>query len=105
MPLSARGAFIVVEGLDRSGKTTQTKLLAEALERNGKVVEILRFPGTYDIFSLFAYNPRRTNFVLRYRRPKDGMSLSTAYSIARDKRCYQEIRKALQQSNISLCDA
>jgi dTMP kinase len=41
----ARGAFIVVEGLDRSGKTTQTELLAERLTTNGVSVERRKFPG------------------------------------------------------------
>lgn len=42
-----RGSFIVLEGLDRAGKTTQVQLLAEALERQGKTVRRLRFPGTH----------------------------------------------------------
>jgi len=47
----ARGAFIVIEGLDRSGKTTQTELLAEHLAttggRGGLSVSVSRrkFPG------------------------------------------------------------
>ncbi|KAG6069119.1 hypothetical protein E4U32_003982 [Claviceps aff. humidiphila group G2b] len=40
----ARGAFIVLEGLDRSGKTSQVKLLEERiLERGGKA-KVMRFP-------------------------------------------------------------
>lgn len=42
-----RGAFIVLEGLDRAGKTTQVQLLAAALEAQGKRVRRLRFPGNY----------------------------------------------------------
>ena len=41
-----RGAFIVVEGLDRSGKTTQVKKLCEALYASGRNVRTIRFPGT-----------------------------------------------------------
>ena len=40
-----RGAFIVVEGLDRSGKTTQVQKLVEALSKDGHKVKALRFPG------------------------------------------------------------
>ena len=45
----ARGAFIVIEGLDRSGKTTQTELLAEhlATTTGGGCLSVSRrkFPG------------------------------------------------------------
>ena len=40
-----RGAFIVVEGLDRSGKTTQTKRIESALLSEGYKVKLRRFSG------------------------------------------------------------
>lgn len=40
-----RGALIVLEGCDRSGKSTQSKLLTEALKASGRKAELMRFPG------------------------------------------------------------
>ena len=41
----SRGAFIVIEGLDRSGKSTQAARLLERLEAASKSVQLLKFPG------------------------------------------------------------
>jgi len=40
-----RGALIVLEGLDRSGKTTQVGLLEKRFLEQGKNVKVMRFPG------------------------------------------------------------
>ncbi|PQE21802.1 thymidylate kinase protein [Rutstroemia sp. NJR-2017a BBW] len=40
----SRGAFIVIEGLDRAGKTTQVKRLCDSLYASGRNVKRLRFP-------------------------------------------------------------
>jgi GTPase SAR1 family protein len=40
-----RGAFIVIEGLDRAGKTTQVKRLCDKLYSQGHNIKTLRFPG------------------------------------------------------------
>jgi len=45
MPL--RGPFIVIEGLDRSGKSTQTALLLARLEAAGIPAKLLKFPGRW----------------------------------------------------------
>lgn len=42
---SGRGRFIVLDGPDGSGKSTQTRLLKERLEAAGKTVRIVREPG------------------------------------------------------------
>ncbi|KAI9898778.1 hypothetical protein N3K66_007138 [Trichothecium roseum] len=39
-----RGAFVVLEGLDRSGKTTQVKLLEQRFVEEGRPVKVMRFP-------------------------------------------------------------
>ncbi len=48
----ARGALIVLEGLDRSGKTTQVKLLEQRFVELGRKVKVMRFPGEPFIFFL-----------------------------------------------------
>lgn len=40
-----RGAFIVFEGMDRAGKTTQAKLLQQRCIESGREVRFMRFPG------------------------------------------------------------
>ncbi|GHJ83850.1 hypothetical protein NliqN6_0252 [Naganishia liquefaciens] len=42
--MAPRGAFIVFEGLDRCGKTTQVDQLAERLRRDGRQVRCCKFP-------------------------------------------------------------
>lgn len=42
-----RGAFIVLEGLDRSGKSTQVGLLEKRLRVEGREVRVMRFPGRF----------------------------------------------------------
>jgi len=44
-PGTPRGSLIVLEGLDRSGKTTQVKLLEQRFVELGKKVRLMRFPG------------------------------------------------------------
>ena len=40
-----RGAFIVIEGLDRSGKSTQTVSLIKRLEQANVSSKLVKFPG------------------------------------------------------------
>jgi dTMP kinase len=42
--LAARGKIIVIEGTDKAGKTSQSRMLAETLKASGKVCVILDFP-------------------------------------------------------------
>ncbi|XP_034737066.1 thymidylate kinase [Etheostoma cragini] len=39
-----RGALIVLEGVDKAGKTTQCKKLVQALQQSGRAAEMMRFP-------------------------------------------------------------
>ena len=42
--VATRGKIIVIEGTDKAGKTSQSRLLAETLKVSGKVCVILDFP-------------------------------------------------------------
>jgi dTMP kinase len=44
-PPPVRGTLIVVEGLDRAGKSTQCARLVSNLEHQGHKVKHMRFPG------------------------------------------------------------
>lgn len=46
-----RGALIVLEGCDRTGKTTQAEMLVESLKKDGKPAIFMRFPGKDVSFS------------------------------------------------------
>jgi dTMP kinase len=43
--MSRRGLFIIVEGCDRSGKSTQCDILVDSLKKNGVNAELVKFPG------------------------------------------------------------
>lgn len=49
---ASRGAFIVLEGLDRSGKTTQVKRLEERFVQAGHKVAVMRFPGQFSCLTV-----------------------------------------------------
>lgn len=43
--VTKRGALIVLEGCDKAGKSTHSKLLIDALNAAGKVAHLINFPG------------------------------------------------------------
>ena len=42
--MKPRGTFVVFEGVDRAGKSTQCKLLAEGLRKRGREATLINFP-------------------------------------------------------------
>jgi len=62
----ARGALICLEGLDRSGKTTQVKLLEQRFVELGKKVKVMRFPGEWPPTWHWPADPRRVLPLCQY---------------------------------------
>jgi len=55
MGLRKRAPFVVIEGLDRSGKTTQINLLHSRLESMGTRTRLFKFPGMYPFIPVYKY--------------------------------------------------
>lgn len=55
-----RGALIVLEGVDRAGKTTQCSKLVQALQQSGRPAEMMRFPGE----NAFRFSPKELKVLL-----------------------------------------
>lgn len=53
--MARRGAFIVVEGLDRSGKTTQAEIMRRRIQAGGREVVCIKFPGEFHLSDLFSF--------------------------------------------------
>ena len=98
---TSRGAFIVVEGTDGSGKGTQFKLLAERLEAHGYDVETFDFPQ---------YEQPSSYFVREYLNGNYGSigevgpyTASLFYALDRFEAA-PRIRKALEEGKIVLAN-
>jgi dTMP kinase len=92
------GLFVVLEGIDGAGKTTQARLLAEALSARGYAVVLTREP---------ADGPRGRE--LRAYLDGPGPRLSPAQELAlfvddRREHVARVIRPALAQGRVVICD-
>ncbi|MBA7598215.1 Thymidylate kinase [subsurface metagenome] len=94
-----RGVFIVFEGIEGSGKSTQAQLLADALERKGVNVDFSREPGGSEV-------AERTREVLldselEEMHPRTELLL---YLAARAEHVAKRIRRKLFAGEIVICD-
>lgn len=99
----ARGFFITFEGLDGSGKTTQLRHLAAALEADGHRVVTLRQPGGTPLGDRIRsiLLDSRTESDLGVISPETEMALMFA---DRAQSLHQVILPALAAGSIVLCD-
>ncbi|KAG7088606.1 hypothetical protein E1B28_012580 [Marasmius oreades] len=92
-----RAPFIVIEGLDRSGKTTQTSLLRSRLEQSGHHVALLKFPDrTTPIGTLI-------DSYLRSQSDLDDHAIHLLFSANRWELA-SRIESNLKSNTIVLCD-
>lgn len=97
----SKGIFIVIEGSDGSGKSTQFNLLKEYLEKQGKNVKTYKFPR---------YEQPSAHFVTSYLNGRYGDAASLGahtpslfYALDRFE-AGSDIRKDLEEGSIVLCD-
>lgn len=92
------GFFIAFEGGDGSGKTTQIKLLADALASTGEVV-VTREPGGTDI------GEKLRALVLEHGNGEvDAHTEALIFAASRAAHAHQKIRPALNRDALVLCD-
>lgn len=93
------GKFIVLDGVEACGKSTQARLLGQRLEAAGAGVLIVRDPGTTRI------GEQIRSILLNPEHAEMGMRCEMLlYMAARAQMMAQIIRPALNQGQIVICD-
>ncbi|KAL0567849.1 Thymidylate kinase [Marasmius crinis-equi] len=92
-----RAPFIVVEGLDRSGKTTQTALLCSQLEKSGHRVALMKFPDRTTAIG------KMIDSYLRSQSELDDHAIHLLFSANRWELSHQ-IESHLESNTIVVCD-
>lgn len=93
-----RGSFIVLEGPDKSGKSTQALLLKAALERRGLKVVHTREPGGTG----FAESIRR--LLLKPGHPVEPLAELLLYEAARAQHTGERLMPALKAGKVVVCE-
>ena len=97
--MEAEGAFLSMEGLDGSGKTTQMKLLTDALDRYGFEVVTSREPGGCKVAEAI-----REVVLSRENVGMTDVTEALLYAAARAQHVRQVIRPAMAAGKVLLCD-
>jgi len=96
---SLRGAFIVFEGGDGAGKSTQMRLLRAAVERSGHLAVVTREPGGTRLGEAV-----RELLLAPTPDAMDDRSEALLYAAARAQHVREVIVPALQRGSVVLCD-
>jgi dTMP kinase len=95
--MSKKGIFIVIEGLDGSGKTTQSKFLAKKLEKTHKVL-LTAEPSLGKIGTFI-----REDYLYEDKRlPTEAEAL--LFAADRIEHLYSEVKPALEEGKLVICD-
>jgi dTMP kinase len=94
---AARGLFIVLEGPDKSGKSTQARLLVEALQKTRPVLHTREPGGTS-----FAEEIRR--ILLDPKHPVHPIAELMLYEASRAQHTEETIRPALKAGKVVVCE-
>jgi dTMP kinase len=91
--------FITLDGIDGGGKSTQLAMLSQWLESQGFTVTNFRDPGTTPLG-----NAVREILLHREDIPLANTTEMLLYMAARAQLVAENIRPAIEQGNIVLCD-
>lgn len=95
--MATKGIFIVIEGLDGSGKTTQANLLAKKLEKTHKV--LLTAEPSKGKIGVFI---REGCLYEEKRLPTEAEAL--LFAADRIEHMYNEVKPALDEGKLVICD-
>lgn len=96
----SQGLFVVFEGGDRCGKTTQLQLLVDHLQSNVSSIQTIRFPDRE------TETGQRINRCLCSKEEKESLSLEEMHCLFVENRKEKAelIRSKLQEGFVVLCD-
>ncbi|GAB0097543.1 Thymidylate kinase [Sergentomyia squamirostris] len=95
--MNSRGAFIVLEGCDRSGKTTQSQKLVEKLQEDGVDAKLIKFPDR---------NTECGKMIDEYLRKKNRLSDQGIHLLFAANRweANEQIEETLKRGTTLICD-
>ena len=96
-----KGIFIVLEGGEGSGKTTQAKLLARWFQKRGRVVFLTHEPGGH---GMIGQSIRKLLREPKHKGKIDGLTELFLFNAARAQHVLHEIKPALKGGAVVISD-